>query len=97
MKRSLMLVWAILAMTGCDRRVRVLDDWGRPLPGVEISAATLTLNCNNIMTDADGYAEVPQSILVQDVQWVSLHASGYKTLNIDARTGIPGLIMLHRE
>ena len=83
MLRLFMLFIFSLAAIGCSMptgTVRVIDLNGRPIEGVSVEPVSLSMNGAPVLTDKDGYAQIPL-LLPQNVVWVQVDGLHYDVPN----------------
>jgi len=71
----------------------VTDQYGKPVVGAQVVAASLSVNTGPNVAGSDGRAAVPSN--VQGAQWLIISKAGFQPEHLNAPTRWPLHVTLH--
>ena len=89
-----LVIFVCFAIVSMARRqfevqVFVTDEAGNPVAGAGIVLTSLSTASNPYETDASGMATLPRYPGSQEFKWITISASGYQSVQLEAPTNWP--------
>jgi len=89
--RLLFFTVTFLALTGCGREVRVIDESGKPIPGAVVCVVAPSYNGPYAKASAQGIVEAPSMF---NEQWLYVSAKDFEEVSVTLPQKFPITVTL---